>query len=236
MAASLTSTGVTYGDSTSQATAFVGGRGQIFTSSGSFTIPTGVTALKIIAIGGGGAGGQLNAPDWPGGGGGAGGTAVKFATGLTPGTSLTITIGAAGTTTAGGATSVSGTGLTTITCNGGNRGGQGGGSSVQAGGAATGGDINITGGSGACGLAQSATNQPGCGGGSSGQAGMTAEYNGHGGAGFMGLGAGGGAPFAGPVVGSAAANATGYGNGGLGGTTRTAASRNGTQGIVIIEW
>jgi len=36
---------------------YVGSKGQVFTSSGTFTIPTGVTALKVTVIGGGGGGG-----------------------------------------------------------------------------------------------------------------------------------------------------------------------------------
>jgi hypothetical protein len=56
MPATLNNTGVLFNDSTQQNTAFVGSRGTAYTSAGSatFTIPTGVTALKITVVGGGG--------------------------------------------------------------------------------------------------------------------------------------------------------------------------------------
>jgi len=62
MTITTSGTSVTFNDSTTQATAFLGLKGQIFTSNGTFTIPSGVTALKIIVVGGGGG---------DGGGGGA---------------------------------------------------------------------------------------------------------------------------------------------------------------------
>jgi hypothetical protein len=51
--ATLTSAGITFGDATTQATAAVGIRGQVFTASGTFTIPTGTTAIKVTIVGGG---------------------------------------------------------------------------------------------------------------------------------------------------------------------------------------
>ena len=53
-------TNITFSDSTTQGSAsgpYVGYKGQIFTASGTFTVPTGVTAVKITAVGPGGAGG-----------------------------------------------------------------------------------------------------------------------------------------------------------------------------------
>lgn len=49
----LTSNGTTW---VSQANTYIGGRAQVFTSSGTFTIPTGVSALKVTVVGGGGGG------------------------------------------------------------------------------------------------------------------------------------------------------------------------------------
>jgi hypothetical protein len=77
----------------SSASTYVGNRAQIFTSSGTFTIPTGVTAVKVTVIGGG-AGGHRGYTY----GGGAGGTAIKWYTGLTSGNTITVTIGAGGAT------------------------------------------------------------------------------------------------------------------------------------------
>jgi hypothetical protein len=53
---------ITFSDSTTQSTAasassYAGAGGQVFTSSGTFTIPTGVTKLKVSVVGGGGSGG-----------------------------------------------------------------------------------------------------------------------------------------------------------------------------------
>lgn len=56
MPATLNNTGVLFNDSTQQNTAFLGSRATAYTSAGTFTftIPTGVTALKITVVGGGG--------------------------------------------------------------------------------------------------------------------------------------------------------------------------------------
>lgn len=69
-----------------------------FTSSGTFTVPAGVTSVDYLVVGGGGSGGSsVNTLVYGGaGGGGAGG----FRTGtlsVTPGASLTVTVGAGGT-------------------------------------------------------------------------------------------------------------------------------------------
>ena len=52
------SSGIKFADATTQTTTAVPGvLGQVFTASGTFTIPTGVTALKVTVVGGGGGGG-----------------------------------------------------------------------------------------------------------------------------------------------------------------------------------
>jgi hypothetical protein len=138
--------------------------GQIFTGNGTFTIPTGITALKVTVVGGGGGGnsswGLNTSPPAQGTGGGSGATAISYLTGLTPGGTLAVTIGAGGTSpnsygglgaagTGGSSTVASGTqSISTITGGGGagggilinNEGGNGG-----AGGTASGGTINISG-------------------------------------------------------------------------------------------
>lgn len=131
---------ITFNDSTTLGSApgpYVGGRGQIFTASGTFTIPSGITAIKVTVQGGGATGesgfyGNCCTAAYSGAGGAAGATAIKLLTGLTPGATIGVTVGGAG-----GASSVqSGTqSITTVTA-------------AASGGSATNGDINITGGQG----------------------------------------------------------------------------------------
>jgi len=92
---------ITFPDSTTQSTAFTGGftaglGSQVFTSSGTFTIPTGVTALKVTVDGGGGGGGGCTNYAQPPGSGSSGGYAISYLTGLTSGGTLAVTIGAGG--------------------------------------------------------------------------------------------------------------------------------------------
>lgn len=259
MAASLNTNGVLYGDSTQQNTAFIGGKGQIFTSSGTFTVPTGVTAVKVTCIGGGGGGGGYSALATAyivSAGGGGAGAGIRFVTGLTPGGTVSVTIGGGG---AGGTAGTGSTGGTSsfgayISCTGGTGGGATTGTvpTASSGGTSSSGDINITGGigyginrvDGCIGLALC-----GGGGGSSGQSssmiwattsGVSPEYSvATGGAGFMGLGRAGDGNYttSTATVGKAA---TGYGNGGGGGvrgnTTGNATGGAGSGGIVIVEW
>jgi len=147
MTATLNSTGVLYGDSTQQNTAFIGRRGQIFTAGGTFTVPAGITAVKITVVGGGGGANSANPYACSGGG---GGVAIKYLTGLTPAGTLTITVGALGATSSAGGTSsvASGTSntITTVSAAGGAAGLATG--APAAGGVATNGDINLRGVSG----------------------------------------------------------------------------------------
>ena len=60
MPISINNTTLTFNDATTQttaATAYVGPSVQSFTASGTFTVPTGITKVKVSAIGGGGGGG-----------------------------------------------------------------------------------------------------------------------------------------------------------------------------------
>jgi hypothetical protein len=94
--------------SASNGAAAVGIRSQVFTSSGTFTIPTGITSLKVTVIGGGGGGGGGTSDGAGSGGiGGSGGTsggAIRYLTGLTSGLTLAVTVGAGGTAGGGGGT------------------------------------------------------------------------------------------------------------------------------------
>jgi hypothetical protein len=145
------------------ATAAGGGIGGMsaFTSNGTFTIPSGKTVLKVTVTGGGGGGG--GGATASGAGGGAGGTAIKYLTSVTPGNTLSITIGSGGgggtyqgsSGGSGGTSSVSsGTQtISTISATGGGGGGyQNNPTLGGSGGAGSGGDLNLNGGGGQDGI------------------------------------------------------------------------------------
>jgi hypothetical protein len=70
---------------------------QVFTSNGTFTVPSGVTAVKLTVIGAGGNGGN-GVGDWySGAGGGGGGCIITYAS-VTPGGTISMTIGTNGGT------------------------------------------------------------------------------------------------------------------------------------------
>lgn len=86
---------------------------QIFTASGNFTVPPGVTELLITLVGGGGGGGggYGNHDSITGSGGGSGGEAgrvVRARLAVTPGAVHTVTIGAGGTAGTAGQGNVGG--------------------------------------------------------------------------------------------------------------------------------
>lgn len=154
---------ITYNDSTTQGTAFLGDSAQIFTSSGTFTIPTGITKVKVTVIGGGGGGGGCASStcDASAGGGGAGaGSAIKYLTGLTSGNTIAVTIGSGGSGgvgnggagSAGGTSSISSGSQSITTVSGSGGGGGPGGTAGSYGdgsqitpGSATNGDLNMVG-------------------------------------------------------------------------------------------
>ena len=111
---------------------------QVFTSTGTFTVPTGITKVKVTVVGGGGNGGTGAGA----GGGGAGGAAIEIISGLTPGGTETVTVGGVGGTSSFG-----------VFCSA--TGGATGGGLNAAGGDAgigSGGDLNLRGGAGGVGL------------------------------------------------------------------------------------
>ena len=132
---------------------------QVFTSSGTFTIPTGKTVVKVTVVGAGGGSGGGGSTGASGGGGG-GATAITYLTSLTPGNTITVTVGTGGAGgTSGGAGSAGGSSsissgtqtISTVTANGGS--GSNGGTSVgAAGGSASGGTLNLSGGAGTYGF------------------------------------------------------------------------------------
>lgn len=188
---------------------------QVFTSSGTYTAPSGLKYAIVEVVGGGGGGGSALTVSGSasGGGGGGGGYAKKLISATTIGVSQTVTIGALG---AGGAPSNAGSagGNTTfgalLTANGGSGGSHE--SSGGAGGTASDGDINITGQTG----------------GEGGDATLGTRY---GGSSFYGFG---GAPTS--ANGSNAG--VGYGAGGSGASDGSDgggdSGGNGTAGICIV--
>jgi hypothetical protein len=187
---------------------------QVFTASGSFTVPAGVTQLRVRVLGAGGGGAGASAGN-AGGCGGAGGYAEGIYV-VTPGQVITVTIGAA----AGGGASgnnAGGNGGTTsfgalCSATGGN-GGQNTGSTYAggAGGVGAGGAINVGGSAGSDGGS------------------IITSVNGMGGASAFG--------GAGRAVngGGALGNAAGYGAGG-GGSYNAGSGGASRSGLAIVEW
>lgn len=233
---------------------------QSFTSvgAGTFNVPSGVSSMQVLVVAGGGGGGQGNINEG-GGGGGAGGMVEASSYPVTPGGTVSYTIGAQGNAQGnGGGNSVWGN----ITANGGggggnNVGGQSGGSGGGGGGAST----PHPGGS--------ATQGPSGGGTGFGNPGGPGSHNsqpgnGRSGGGGGAGGSGGPAPNNGPagpgrvnnITGSPVTYATGgrgnqqpgppanvsgqpapggsYGYGGQGGNAP--GGGNGSQGIVVIKY
>lgn len=190
-----------------------------FLVNGTFTIPAGVTAVKVTVVGGGGAGGGSTATN-NGGGGGSGAVAVKWLSSLTPGLTIAVTVGAGGVgvSAAGGnngASSIIASGtqaITTVTAFGGFGGAStgapsaGGGAGTQA----TNGDINS--------------------GGNGGTSAYASTIGGTGGAGPFG-----GAGQSASASAGNAASGPGAGGGGAG-AAGNAAGGNGAAGIVLFEY
>ena len=114
MATQIGELGVTFPDATVQTTAAIAGapgfggftRMSVYTTNSFWVVPAGVTTCKVTVIAGGGSGSPFVAnsvqdpPSYYGGSGGAsGGAAIKIITGLTPGTSISVTVGAGGVCT-----------------------------------------------------------------------------------------------------------------------------------------
>ncbi len=210
-----------------------GEQAQVFTSSGTFTIPTLITAVKVTVQGGGGGGGGASGGACPGpgigGGGGAGGAAITWLTSLTPGNTLSVTIGSAGAAGSSG----------------GGAGGTGGTSSVASG-TQTITTISGTGGNGGAGGPAGATGDGGAGGGTSGDAMAITGQKGDGAndaraaTGGDSLFGRGGRDARGGAGARGGGDATGYGGGGSGAVGASPnlphAGGAGTAGIVSIEW
>jgi len=194
---------------------------QVFTSSGTFTVPAGVTKLKVTVVGGGASGygaSGVNAAFMGGrAGGGAGGAAIKTIT-VTPGDAIAVTIGAGGAS--GSSSSAGGTSSFGAHCS-----ATGGGAASTftggVGGTGSSGDLNLGGGAGGAGSYHAA------GDGTSGNTGGTGGNSIFGGGGLAKTNTTGGTGNA-------------YGAGGGGGSsdhnTGTFNGGAGASGVVIVEY
>lgn len=213
------------------------GQSQTFTSSGTFTVPQGVTSIIVECWGAGGAGGGTKNNNAKGGGGGAGGAYAKKTLSVTPNTVYTVTVGGttAGTTSAGAKGSPSWFGTTgTVYAEGGAGGAAPNGGTAAGGtGSASGsiGDIVFAGGNGADGTATfsggggGGAGSSGAGGSASGTTAGTGKPD-YGGNGGTGLSSGGN--------GNSGSN---YGGGGSGAFVNDNTNRTGGDGgagLVIV--
>lgn len=204
-----------------------------YTSSGSFTVPAGVTAIYVSGCAGGAGGGACvggsSATSGPGSGGGAGQSAIDVVIAVTPGQVIPYTIGAAG---------IGGQNFATPSTNGGN-------TTVGVGGAM----LSLAGGT--AGL--NGSNLAGVIGGPAGGAGFPAggdatdsvpgqaSASGHGAS--TPFGGGGGIARSGSSSGAAGKNAFGFGASGSGGGGYYAVGAgpitvggNGAPGLLIFKW
>lgn len=165
---------------------------QTFSTSGSFTVPAGVTSIKVEAWGAGGGGaGSTNNSGGSGGGGGAYSTNISS---VTPGQVISYTVGTGG---AGGAwnansgTAGSSSTILTLTASGGTGGTKNGGT-AGTGGSASGGTTNKNGVNGVIGVLYNGGNGGNGGNGATGGAGTNTSVGGNGNA----PGGGGGGAYA----------------------------------------
>ena len=185
---------------------------QVFTSSGTYTKPSGISKVRVYVTGGGGGGGGSSTGNHGGAGGGAGGTSVKVVD-VSSISTVAVTIGSGGS--AGSGADGSSGGNSSFGSYGTGNGGSGGDGGAESfgyaggtGGTASAGDYNITGGDGGSTPA--------------------ANYNGGtGGSSFYGGGGRGGARFA-----SSAEAGKAYGSGGGGNYSSGA---DGKAGIIVVE-
>jgi hypothetical protein len=185
------------------------------TGTFNFVVPAGVTKVKVTVVGGGGGSGGVSG-DGISSGGGGGGAAIEIVSGLTPGGTVAVTVGAGGTAGSGaanggtGGTSSFGAFCSATGGAGGFRGGQP--TDYAVGGVGTGGDINVNGGGAGGAHIDILSSIGGC-----------SLLAGHTNAGS-------------PGVAAIAGNVNGGGARGVCGTAIGLAGAAGGRGIVIVEW
>ena len=198
---------------------------QQYTTPGTFTftVPNGITSISAICVGGGGGGAGTDVSNLSGGGGGGGALAYQTTIAVTPGETLSVTVGTGGVGgapnvagSAGGNSNISRGATTLIRANGGSGG------SVGATGGAGGTVVTGTGGSGGSGgTGVNGTADPAFGGGGGGAGG----YSGNGGnagngfpetAGLDGSGGAGGGAGGGNIIDPTTFSSRAAGGGGVG--------------------
>ena len=226
--------------------------GQVaYTTTGtySWTAPSGVTSVSVVAVGGGGGGSTV----WSGGGGGAGGLGWKNNISVTPGQTYTVVVGSGGppssNTTNAGAAGGTSYFISTATVAG-YGGGQGGPNSTAFGGGYGGGYLGDSGGRGGNGAFNGSWNYGGAGAGgysgngadsNGGTGGVSAPTGSGGGAagGYYsstyGVPAGGGVGIFGRGADGTASGQFNGGGGGSGGEQGRGGESSGQQGASIIN-
>ena len=221
---------------------------QIFASSGTFTVPTGITSL-IVRVFGAGSGGASSLGSVVGAGGGYGEGSI---TGLTPGASISVTVGTGGNGVAGNSSANPGAGGTSsfgsyITCTGGSATGTAGSASFS-GATRTGQATNIFGGGSGSAGPSSASGCCVIAGGKGGGYGMSGGGGGGGAvgtqlspAGLGGTAFGAGSSGSNGQVGTSGAGGAGGNGGGAGGAAGGAVGQwggggGGGGGGVVVYW
>jgi hypothetical protein len=187
---------------------------QVFTANGTFTVPSGITRAIVEVVGGGGGGGRSisdNSTEFATGGGG-GGFSKKIVTSLTPGGTVSVTVGTGGAKAASGGTAGTDGGTSSFGSHASASGGTGGSTWIDGlidGGVGSNGDVNLSGGFG-----ESHSNS-------------NLSYGGASQYGVGGI----------AISSSIHKDPTGYGSGGHGGTYSTALlPTDGKPGIVIVYY
>lgn len=219
-------------------------KSQLFSSSGTFTIPANATANTVfkftVVAGGAGGGGGSSSVFTGGGGGGSGGWATAFLRGFAASGSVPIVVGTGGTGGTSGSdgnggniSTVSYSAVSVITCTGGSGGAHATGSSqyFTSGGASGGGSVSV----GASGLTADSSITGGTAGGIGFAvipSGGIGQYT-TGGIGGGSLVGGGGQSKASA---SSAVGAAGSNGGGGGGAVGVQTGGGGGNGFVLVEW